>query len=80
MSLWNRFGFGFPKPLGTKPLGIGKKAKSNSFRPQLDQLEDCALPTTSEGSKNKLTRFRESYPNRIRFNRFILGAGMVRTN
>ena len=39
MSLWNRFGFGT-----TKPLGMGKKAKTNSFRPELDQLENRVVP------------------------------------
>jgi len=44
MSLWNCFGIGTTKPLGTKPLGMGKKAKTNSFRPQLDPLENRVVP------------------------------------
>ena len=47
MSVWNRFGFGTTKPLGSKPLEMGKKRQKailsapNSISWKLDwsQLE-----------------------------------------
>ena len=43
MSVWNRFGLG-----SKKPLGQGKKPRSHSFKPQLDQLETRVVPAGSQ--------------------------------
>ena len=76
MSVWNRVGIGF-----SKPLGMGKKRqKAILSAPNSISWKIACCQQPVQGSKNKLTRSRESYPYRIPFNRFILGAGMVRTN